>query len=357
MINDIVQNDDQSPPETLTPDEVKQSVIIIGDSNTQRNKELLDCSSTKWTITNHIFNTTQLLDSLKSDEMVEKMKEQDCVVIAQGTNDLRHGNIRNETIAKNLATASETIHQKTGKPVLVCQVPPLKPANAPGTKSKARVHNKRVADLKVDGAKPVLVEDRFENLLDEDVLINDGVHLNREGAKLMLKAITDALGEMTPQPSGCEQKNERRATDSDNKKTIKMTVNAETANHIVGKKGATVIRIERMFHVKVRNQREGQECHFTISGTEQAANDAQNYIRNIIENTKKRQDPELPICRYYADKGCRNKDKCRFLHPTEGAQKRKRSAERPTRKSPPKKHSAGTTLGATRQKKSHYSLP
>ena len=180
-------------------------------------------------------------------------------------------------------------------------------------------------------------EDRFENLLDEDVLINDGVHLNREGAKLMLKAITDALGEMTPQPSGSEQKTERRATDSDNKMTIKMTVNAETANHIVGKKGATVIRIERMFHVKVRNQREGQECHFTISGTEQEAKDAQNYIRNIIENTKKRYDPELPICRYHADKRCRNKDKCKFLHPAEGAQKRKRSAERPTRKSPPKK--------------------
>ena len=142
MLNNIVQQDTIEMIETK-----RKSIMVIGDSNVQRTKEHLDVDSYKWTLTNKIFTTSELRESLKEEVMTDEMKKHEAIILAQGTNDVRLGKLDGQTIYRNLVTAARDINKITGKCVYINQIPPM---NIPGRNDvtvKAAILNRRIADI------------------------------------------------------------------------------------------------------------------------------------------------------------------------------------------------------------------
>ena len=337
LLNQKTENKNEGKSEQKK--DQKKSVMLIGDSNSQRAKEHLDKTSIKWTLSNQIYTTDELKKNLSDVAMKQELQKHDIVIISQGTNDIWRGKKDEYGTYDSLLQSAQNINKLTGKTVMVNQLPPIDVEDRYDLTLKAASLNNMIAKINNKGIKPILSEQLLGEYPNDEILDKrDGVHLINDGPKTYAAALSAAVLGTQKLEKHTERKTD---TDTDPEKIVEKTIitKPEVAGHIIGKEGTTVRGIEETNNVSITTRQNETDYKVTITGqSETSVQAAYDEILRIIN--KNSVEKEKPVCRFYLQKRCNFGDKCHYRHPAQ-TPKRGRSPDRSARGSPKRKVQKG----------------
>ena len=107
--------------------EPKIKAMLISDSNRKHVTPHLETKDTDWSVVNTVYTTEETVAFLDNRDHRDTIKDQNIVIIMQGTNDIRGSKGRRESNGSeafhNLSDAAKTIN-RLGPKVLVTQTHP-----------------------------------------------------------------------------------------------------------------------------------------------------------------------------------------------------------------------------------------
>ena len=213
----------------------------------------------------------------------------------------------------------------------ISEVPPMAVSDRPELGAKSAIFN--TLFRKHTTAKGVQVQPvtEYKEYAYRDILSKkDGFHLNKTGQEVLARQFeataakdeTTSPQTKTPKPQKVNPKTpvtrktpEIRKTPETRKSptnptidTCNITTRSELIKFVVGKKGATVKRLEEDHNARIRITNNTIQ----IKAPHEDAQRAERAIKKILEDKEK--DEKSQVCQYYARGSCTFGPKCRNLH-------------------------------------------
>ena len=171
--------------------EPKTKAMLISDSNRKHITPHLETKNTDWSVVNTVYTAEETLAFLDNRDHRDTIKDQNIVIIMQGTNDIRGSIGRRESNGSeafhNLSDAAKTIN-RLGPKVLITQIPPM---TKPRHDIETAVLNTRLESTESKYFTTIKTSELRKNTK-EKILENDGFHLTDLGGKIVAEAINKA---------------------------------------------------------------------------------------------------------------------------------------------------------------------
>ena len=316
LLNRLVEKDPPKGPIKAT----KPKVLIIGDSNVQLTKPELHREKAVWTVTNQIFKVTELVRALDDTHLTDQAKRNDKVNIHLATNDLRTNTTEAEAHTK-LEWAAATIHERTGVPVYISEIPP---SSDPELGAKSAVFNNMVAKhTTAKGVQVQHVSSYYKEYTYRDILSKkDSFHLNKTGQEVLARQFEATASKDETRDHQNKTPKAQKSKTTDQKKTPEtrksptdptigttvISTRPELMRFVVGKKGAKVKQLEEDHNARIRIT--GSKIQ--IKAPHEDMRRAESAIKKILEDMDKDEKPQ--VCHFFTKGTCTFGPKCRNLH-------------------------------------------
>ena len=337
LVKQITSN--QSKPEAPQ----KTKVTLIGDSNVHRTIKLLDRQKAQWTVVNHIYTTVELKQALETKEFKDQLKDQDKILIQQGTNDVRGKSGLTESEAYDtLVQSASIIAEETGAQVFIAEIPPMRIPDRADLGAKAVLFNSRVRSTTIDNVNIIKTTPYYKQVDYEKTMDAGGFHLAEKGLEALRDALEDAV-------SGKPAENNDPTPTKDNVVTLHVNTKPDYIGVVLGRKGNMKNQIESQTGARIRVINNTDESTIQIKGTEESAQKAKSAIENILKTKAKSatsttqddkaksatapppksdMDKATVMCPFFKKGVCRFGPKCHKSHTREAKRHRSPSPDR-----------------------------